>query len=79
MLLNVLSREEDGCVAMRTLIQRSHESPKAKKAHWKRGWQLFRSLVDRKIIDAIGGTALIAVAVVIAQRQRLDHIVQFDT
>jgi len=51
MLLNVLSRPGDGCRAMQKLIQRSHESPKAKKAHIKRGWQLFRSLVDRKIIE----------------------------
>ncbi len=51
MLLNVLSRPGDGCGAMRELIQRSHESPKAKKAHTKRAWQLFRSLVERKIIE----------------------------
>jgi superfamily II RNA helicase len=51
MLLNVLSRDSDGCGAMRELIARSHESPKAKKAHVKRAWQLFRSLVDRKIIE----------------------------
>ncbi len=53
MLLNVLSRPTDGCAAMRDLIARSHESPKAKKAHVKRGWQLFRSLLARKIIEFI--------------------------
>jgi superfamily II RNA helicase len=53
MLLNVLSRPGDGCHAMQQLIARSHESPKAKKEHAKRGWQLFRSLVDRKIIEII--------------------------
>ncbi|MEY2408902.1 MAG: hypothetical protein QOF48_1572, partial [Verrucomicrobiota bacterium] len=53
MLLNVLSRRGDGCAAMRALIARSHETPKAKKAHVKRAWQLFRSLVDRKIIEFI--------------------------
>jgi superfamily II RNA helicase len=57
MLLNVLSRPSDGCEAMRSLIARSHESAKAKKAHTKRGWQLFRSLVDRKIIEIIPKTA----------------------
>jgi len=51
MLLNVLSREGDGCRAMKQLIDHSHESPNAKKAHIKRGWQLFRSLVERKIIE----------------------------
>jgi superfamily II RNA helicase len=53
MLLNVLSRPSDGCAAMLDLIHRSHESPRAKKAHIKRGWQLFRSLLDRKIVEFI--------------------------
>lgn len=54
MLLNVLSREqEDGCRAMQQLLACSHDSPKQKQAHMKRGWQLFRSLVDRKIIEFI--------------------------
>ncbi len=53
MLLNVLSRKGDGCRAMQQLIARCHESPKAKKAHVKRAWQLFRSLVDRRIIEIV--------------------------
>jgi superfamily II RNA helicase len=56
MLLNVLSRDGDGCGAMQDLIRSSHESPKAKKAHVKRAWQLFRSLVERKIIEFIPKT-----------------------
>jgi superfamily II RNA helicase len=52
-LLNVLSRKGDGCGAMRDLIQRCHETPKAKKIHSARAWQLFRSLLDRKIIEFI--------------------------
>ncbi|MFO1501343.1 MAG: DUF3516 domain-containing protein [Verrucomicrobiota bacterium] len=56
MLLNVLSRQSDGCGAMQRLIRDSHESPKAKKQHTKRAWQLFRSLVDRKIIEFIPPT-----------------------
>jgi superfamily II RNA helicase len=56
MLLNVLSRKGDGCRAMQRLIAQSHESPKARKAHLKRGWQLFRSLVDRGIIEFIPRT-----------------------
>jgi superfamily II RNA helicase len=51
MLLNVLSREGDGCRAMQRLIRDCHETPKAKREHTKRAWQLFRSLVDRKIIE----------------------------
>ena len=53
MVLNVLSRRGDGCRAMQRLIGRSHETPKAKKAHLKRAWQLFRSLLDRKIVEFI--------------------------
>ncbi|MBI1841805.1 MAG: DUF3516 domain-containing protein [Verrucomicrobia bacterium] len=52
MLLNVLSREhEDGCRAMQRLIRDSHDSPRAKQAHRDRGWQLFRALVDRKLVE----------------------------
>ena len=53
MLLNVLSRKSDGCAAMQKLIRDSHESPRQKQAHIKRGWQLFRSLLDRNIIEFI--------------------------
>jgi len=56
MLLNVLSRKGDGCVAMQKLIRDSHETPKAKKAHIQRAWQLFRSLIDRKIVEFIPKT-----------------------
>jgi hypothetical protein len=41
---------------MRELIGRSHESAKAKKAHTRRAWQLFRPLIDRKIIEFIPKT-----------------------
>ena len=56
MLLNVLSRKGDGCRAMQRLVRESHETPKAKKEHTKRAWQLFRSLVDRRIIDFVPRT-----------------------
>ena len=56
MLLNVLSRKGDGCAAMHALIRDCHETPKAKKAHTRRAWQLFRSLVDRKIVEFIPET-----------------------
>ena len=52
MLLNVLSREfENGGRAMQRLIRNCHESPHQKKQHRKIAFQLFRSLVDRKIIE----------------------------
>ncbi len=56
MLLNVLSRATDGCRAMQELINTSHELPKAKKALKRRGWQLFRALVERQIIEFIPRT-----------------------
>jgi superfamily II RNA helicase len=56
MLLNVLSRKGDGCRAMQRLIRDCHETPKTKKGHINRAWQLFRSLVDRKIIEFIPKT-----------------------
>ncbi|MBI5384671.1 MAG: DUF3516 domain-containing protein [Verrucomicrobia bacterium] len=53
MLLNVLSREGDGCRAMQKLIRDCHDTPRQKKEHTKRAWQLFRSLVERKIIEIL--------------------------
>jgi superfamily II RNA helicase len=51
MLLQVLSRKGDGCRAMQQIIRDSHETPNQKKAHRKRAWQLFRSLLERRIIE----------------------------
>jgi hypothetical protein len=51
MLLHVLSRDADGCRVMRRLIADSHEPPARKKAHLRRAWQLFRSLLERRIIE----------------------------
>lgn len=56
MLLNVLSRPTDGCQAMRQLIRDCHEPRNAKAAHVRRGWQLFRSLVARDIIEMVPRT-----------------------
>jgi hypothetical protein len=53
MLLNVLSRRGDGCGAMRQLIRDSHEPPAAKAAHRRRAWQLFRSLLSRRIVEIV--------------------------
>jgi superfamily II RNA helicase len=54
MLLNVLDREhEDGCAALRKLINDSHEAPSKKKAHRRRAFQLFRGLVEGNILRVI--------------------------
>lgn len=53
MLLQVLSREGDGCRAMQQIIRGSHETAGAKKQHRDRAWQLFRALVDRRIIEIL--------------------------
>jgi superfamily II RNA helicase len=53
MLLLVLGRDGDGCRAMRQLIADCHETPHKKKALRRRAWQLFRALLDRKIVEWI--------------------------
>jgi superfamily II RNA helicase len=53
MLLLVLSRDADGCRAMQRLIRDSHETPHRKRALRRRAWQLFRALLDRKIVEWI--------------------------
>jgi hypothetical protein len=62
MLLNVLSRNGDGCKAMQQIIARCHETPRQKQAHIKRAWQLFRSLLDRKIVEFINPGARLSPA-----------------
>ncbi len=56
MLLNVLSRRGDGCLPMRRLIRDSHEPERAKKAHFRRAWQLFRALLERGIVEIVPRT-----------------------
>lgn len=51
MLLNVLSRPGDGCRAMRRLIDECHNLPASKKALRRRAFQLFRALVERRIVE----------------------------
>lgn len=53
MLLNVLSRESDGCEAMREIIRNCHESDHSKSQLRKKAWNLFRSLADRDIIELL--------------------------
>jgi superfamily II RNA helicase len=58
MLLLVLGREQDGCRAMQRLIRDSHETDHRKRGLRKRAWQLFRALVDRKIVEIVPRAAL---------------------
>ena len=51
MMLLMLGRDGDGCRAMQRLIAENHEPPVRKAALRKRAWQLFRALVDRKIVS----------------------------
>lgn len=52
MLMLVLGRKnENGARAMKELLRRCHENEHSKKQLRKKGFQLFRSLVDRKIIE----------------------------
>jgi len=53
-LLNVLSRtNEDGCAALKRIIDDSHEAPSKKKALKKHAFKLFRGLIGAKILHII--------------------------
>ena len=64
MLLLVLSRDSDGCRALRQLITDCHETPHKKRALRKRAWQLFRALLDRQIVEFLPGSR---------ERERVEH------
>jgi hypothetical protein len=54
MVLNLLSRTyADGCLGLKQLIRTSHESIVLKERHRKRAFQLFRTMIDRKIVEII--------------------------
>jgi hypothetical protein len=53
MLLLMLGRESDGCRAMRELIASCHETAARRRQLKRRAFQLFRSLLDRRIVDWI--------------------------
>jgi superfamily II RNA helicase len=53
-LLNVLSRtNEDGCAALKKIIDESHEPSSKKKALKKHAFKLFRGLIGAKILHII--------------------------
>lgn len=51
LLLNVLAGEDDGCAAMRELIRTCHQAESEKPAMRRHAFQLFRSLVERGLIE----------------------------
>lgn len=52
MLLNILNRSEGrGCRALKRVIHQCHESPQTKKNLRTRAFQMFRSLVERNIVE----------------------------
>lgn len=53
MLLNVLGRSSDGCLALRELICKSHETPLNKKKLRSAAFELFRTLLNRKIVEFV--------------------------
>ena len=53
MLLLMLSRAGDGCRALQRLIADAHEPAARKPALRARAWQLFRALIERKIVEVI--------------------------
>ncbi|MBF0360419.1 MAG: DUF3516 domain-containing protein [Oligoflexia bacterium] len=56
MILNVLSRENNGCRAMKEIIRNCHESDHSKKRMKSEAWMMFRSLVDRHIVEFVKPT-----------------------
>jgi hypothetical protein len=53
-LLNILSRTtEDGCAALKDLLNRCHESVTKRKALGRRAFELFRGLIGAKILHII--------------------------
>ncbi len=56
MLLHVLGRPDgSGCRAMKNLIRDSHEKPAHKARHRELAFTLFRSLLDRRLVEWTGG------------------------
>ena len=54
MILNVLSRaEEDGCAELKVLIEKSDETNNSKKKLRANAWQLFRGLVEGKVLEIV--------------------------
>ena len=53
MLLNVLTRPEDGCPAMKKLLRECHLRPAERRIQQRHALALFRSLYEAKIIELV--------------------------
>ncbi|WP_437910794.1 DUF3516 domain-containing protein [Sorangium sp. So ce327] len=53
MLVNVLGREEGGCLALKRLIRGTHDRPAVRRQHGRTAMLLFRSLVEARIIEFV--------------------------
>jgi len=51
LILKVLGRSGDGCRALRELLRNCHETEASKVVLRRRTWQLFRTLVERGIVE----------------------------
>lgn len=60
MLLNVLSREQGGCRAMKQLIRSCHDRKADRRRHAKTAIQMFRSLVEAEIMSLVDQPGRIA-------------------
>ncbi len=53
MLLNVLDRPGDGCLALRTLLTDNHESRPAQRNHIRRAIAIYRSLLAAGVVERL--------------------------
>src|SRR4029453_18722340 len=53
MLLHVLSRPGDGCVALKELIRSCHDGPSNKRRHRRIAFSLFRSLLNANVVELL--------------------------
>ncbi len=56
LVLNVLSRKEKPCDSLKNLIKNSHETDSLKRTHRLKAFKLFRSLLDRQLLEIEGGS-----------------------
>lgn len=56
MLLLVLDRAEDGCRVLQRMVRESHVTEHRKREVRRRGWQLFRALLEKGIVSPTRGS-----------------------
>jgi superfamily II RNA helicase len=72
MLLNVLQRPKEGCMAMARLVKRSHERPAQRRIHGRAAMSMFKSLLDAGIV-ARGPSGAVVVNVDLQEDFSLHH------